>query len=140
MMKWIGVIGMIIFLSFSITYAQSTPERLTPAEIVEQQLIAYNKGDIDAFMAVFHPDISLVEFGQSTPSVIGFEEVKKVYASLFERSPELNSIVLNRSVIGTKVIDYEYITGRNGSNEPLWLVMIYEIKDGKIYKATALRE
>ena len=112
----------------------------SPATIVEHQLNAYNAGDIDAFMEVFHVDIQIFEFGKSAPSVSGHEAVKNVYNELFNASPNLNSVVINRSVIGNKVIDYEFITGRNNSPEPLYLVMIYEIKDNKIYRATSIRQ
>lgn len=121
--------------------AQEEVKELTPAELAEAQLIAYNNGDIESFMAVFHEDISIWNFGDTEPRVQGFDAVKKVYAALFEASPNLHSKVVNRTIIGNKVMDYEYITGRGGDdNAPFFLVMIYEMKDGKIWKATAIRE
>jgi hypothetical protein len=128
------LVGMFVF-------AQEDKQELTPAELAEAQLIAYNNGDVESFMAVFHEDISIWNFGDNEPQVKGFEEVKKIYAALFEASPNLNSKVVNRTIIGNKVLDYEYITGRGGNfNEPFFLVMIYEMKEGKIWKATAIRE
>ncbi len=114
----------------------------TPREVVQKQLDAYNNHDIDAFMSVFSEDIELWTLGDTLPSVKGFTSVKKIYANLFERSPELYSEVLNRSIIGNKVIDYEKISGRSGRSkgEILYLIMIYEVRDGKIYRATAVRE
>jgi hypothetical protein len=108
--------------------------------VVQQQLEAYNARNIDAFMAVFHADIELWTLGSAAPNSVGWEKVKTVYADLFEQSPELHSKVLNRSVIGNKVIDYEQISGRKGVKEDLFLVMVYEVKDGKIWKAWAVRE
>jgi hypothetical protein len=109
-------------------------------QVVQQQLEAYNARDIDAFMAVFHADIELWTLGAEKPSASGFENVRDIYKNLFESSPELHSIVLNRSVIGNKVIDYERISGRKGSTDELFLVMIYEVREGKIWKAWAVRE
>lgn len=112
---------------------------LTPVVLVQKQLEAYNERDIDAFMAVFHEEISLWELNASSPSVSGFEAVKEVYNDLFEASPEIHSEVVNRSTIGKKVLDYELVTGIRGSDETMTLIMVYEIKDGKIWKATAIR-
>lgn len=112
---------------------------LTPVVLVQKQLEAYNERDIDPFMAVFHEEISLWELNASSPSVSGFEAVKEVYNDLFEASPELHSEVVNRSTIGKKVLDYELVTGIRGSDETMTLIMVYEIKGGKIWKATAIR-
>ena len=129
---------LLIFAFFWTSFAFSQ----TPREIVQQQLDAYNNHDIDAFMSVFSEDIELWTLGDTLPSVKGSVSVKKIYADLFERAPELYSEVLNRSIIGKKVIDYEKISGRSGrgKGEILYLIMIYEVRDGKIYRATAVRE
>jgi len=109
-------------------------------KVVQQQLEAYNLRNIEAFMAVFHPEIEIYSLGENTPSISGLDKVKETYLELFEKSPELHSIVINRSVIGDRVIDYERISGRKGSKDDLFIVMIYEVKDGKIRRAWALRE
>lgn len=111
----------------------------TPEQVVQLQLEAYNEGNIEKFMSVFSEDIELWTLGESQPWSKGHEAVKAVYANLFINSPDLHSVVMNRSVIGNKVIDYERVTGRNGG-EVLYLVMIYEVRDGKIFRATAVRE
>jgi len=119
----------IIFTSFS----------QSPRAVVQQQLDAYNAGDIESFMDVFSAEIELWTLGDSIPSVSGFKNVLKVYANLFEESPNLHSEVLNRTILGNKVIDYEKITGRN-NGAVLFLIMIYEVQNGKIVRATAVRE
>jgi hypothetical protein len=111
----------------------------SPEQVVQWQLEAYNAGDIDKFMSVFSEDIELWTLGESQPWSKGKDSVKAVYANLFVNSPNLHSVVMTRSVIGNKVIDYEKITGRNGG-DVLYLVMIYEVRDGKIFRATAVRE
>lgn len=110
-----------------------------PSDITEAQLKAYNAHDIDAFMAVFSEDVALWNLGDSTFWASGAAQVRTIYAKLFATSPDLHSEVLSRTVIGNKVLDYERITGRKGS-DVLFLVMVYEIKDGKIFRATAIRE
>lgn len=115
-------------------------QNLTPSQIVEKQLMGYNNKNIDEFMSVFHQDIQLWQLGDSVPVAKGFSNVQQLYANLFKKSPNLHSDVINRTVIGNKVIDYEIITGRNNVTTPLYLVMIYEIKDEKIYRAYSVRQ
>lgn len=137
-MKVVGVL--LFFICFTSNFFAQDDTVMTPAELAEAQLIAYNNGDVESFMAVFHEDISIWNLGDTIPRFEGFENVKKVYAELFEKSPNLHSKVVNRTIIGNRVLDYEYITGRGGDNPPFFLVMIYEVKEGKIWKATAIRE
>lgn len=132
------VVFCFLALHNSAIFAQNDEQ--TMHEIAEAQLVAYNKGDVEEFMKVFHDDISIWNYGDTVPRVEGFKNVKSIYKDLFESSPNLNSEVINRSVIGNKILDYEYITGRRGSKEATFLIMIYEIKDGKIFKATAIRD
>ena len=112
----------------------------TPREIVQEQLDAYNDRDIERFASVFSEDIELWTLGDSIPSVKGLFSVKKVYGDLFKTNIDLHSEVLNRTVIGNKVIDYEKIQGLKKDGGIYYLVMVYEVKDGKIFRATAIRE
>lgn len=130
-----------VFLCVLLFISSYTPgQDHTPADVVEAQLKAYNDRDIDAFMAVFHQEVELWALGGEAPVAKGFDNVKELYINLFEKSPKLHSTVINRSVISNKVIDYEIITGRNDDDAPLYLVMVYEIKDGKIFRAYSIRE
>ena len=123
---------------FAISLMNSTFAQ-TPEQVVQQQLEAYNEGNINKFMAVFSEDIELWTLGESQPWSKGWDSVKSVYANLFTNSSNLHSVLMTRSVLGNKVIDYEKITGRNGG-DVLYLVMIYEVREGKIFRATAVRE
>jgi hypothetical protein len=107
---------------------------------VQAQLDAYNQRDIDAFMLTFSDDCSLYRLGDNTPWAQGSDQVKKIYQGMFEQSPELHSKLLSRSVVGNTVFDHEWITGRNGSDEPLELMMIYVVENGKIAKAYSVRK
>jgi hypothetical protein len=124
----------ILFLIIAFTsFTQS------PTDVAEAQLKAYNKGNIDEFMEVFSEDITLWNLGEAVPWAAGAENVREIYAKLFASSPDLNSEVISRTVIGNKVLDYERITGRKGG-DVFFLIMVYEIKDGKIFRATAIRQ
>jgi len=129
---------LLLFLFFALHL--SALHAQTPEEVVQENLDFYNKGDIEGFMKAFSEDIQLVEFGETTPRYEGLEDIKTVYQRLFENSPELHPTILHRAVLGNKVIDHEHIVGRKGSDEPLELVMVYEVTDQKISKMTVIRK
>ena len=133
-----NILVSLIFSFCSIASAQSQEEIATA--VVQAQLEAYNAKDINAFMKVFSKDAAIFNFGETKPIASGEEAVRKVYANLFKKSPDLHSLVINRSVIGSKVLDYELITGRQGQTEALKLIAIYEVENGLITKATFIRE
>lgn len=112
---------------------------MTPEQVVQENLDFYNQRNIDGFMTSFSNDITMYNLGNSTPTVVGRDQVRKVYTQLFERSPKLHSTILKRIVMGNKVIDHESITGRNGNPEALELVLIYEVKNQKINTITVIR-
>jgi hypothetical protein len=111
-----------------------------PVEIVQENLDFYNQRNIDGFMSSFTDSIALYTFGKAEPVAKGTEAIRTLYKALFDISPNLYSTILNRSVIGNKVIDHESIVGRKGSQVPIELVMIYEVLDDKIVRMTVIRE
>lgn len=112
----------------------------TPRETVQAQLEAYNAKDLAAFLEVFSDDAEAYNYGNPEPIAKGKSDFSKLYGNLFKSSPQLHSEVLSRQVIGKTVIDYEYITGRQGSDEPLLLVAIYVVTEGKIVRCDFIRE
>lgn len=113
---------------------------MSPEQIVVDNLNAYNQRNIESFLSCISQDIEIYNFGDCKPSVLGFSAVESFYGSLFENSPKLHSTILKRIVIGNKVIDHESIVGRNGIPEPVELVLVYEIRDNKIFKITVVRD
>ena len=110
-----------------------------PEPVVQANLDAYNALDLDGFMSYFSEDIQIQNFDTGEVTARGLEAVRGIYERLFRASPKLHSRILKRTVFGNKVIDHEYITGRNGSPEPLELVLIYEVRDGKIFRISVMR-
>ncbi len=124
-------------LSMSIQAQSNFP---TPEAVVQENLDFYNQRNLKGFMSSFSEDIALYTFGKTEAVAAGKEAIQKLYGQLFEDSPNLHSTILHRAVLGNKVIDHESIVGRKNSNTPIELVMIYEVKDGKIVKMTVVRE
>ena len=112
----------------------------TPEQVVQRQLETYNNRDLKGFMSVMSQDVILVNYVDQKVLAQGHQEVKNIYQSLFEQSPELHSTLKNRMVLGHQVIDHEEITGRKGLQEAIELIVIYEVNDDmKIEKITVLR-
>ena len=122
----------------AIPAASSAPAPGSPEAVVQAQLEAYNAGDIDAFMATFHPEAELFAIGDPIPRAQGRDAVRAIYADLFARSPDLHSELVHRAVLGNRVIDHERITGREGG-DVLELLMVYEVEDGGIRRAWSIR-
>jgi hypothetical protein len=113
---------------------------MTAEEIVQKNLDFYNQRDIEGFISLFSDDITFFNYADNTMTINGINECKKVYQELFDKSPKLHSTIVKRITFDNKVIDHESIVGRNGSPVVFEIVLIYEVKDDKIYKVTAIRK
>lgn len=133
--KRLNLVLLFIFILTSLfTSAQMTAE-----EVVQKQLETYNNLDIDGFMSVIDNDIIVQDFSTGKITLNGYEACKNFYNALFESSPKLQSTILTRTLVGNIVIDHESITGRNGNDDPLELVLIFEVKKSKIIKISVLK-
>lgn len=110
----------------------------TPEQIAQRQLNAYNAGNLDAFVSYYHPEVEVYNFPNQL-NYKGRENMRPGYGSFFQANPNLHCELVNRIVIGNKVIDREHITGlsKGGSFDA---VAIYEIEAGLIRKVFFLRE
>ncbi|MDB9782075.1 nuclear transport factor 2 family protein [Winogradskyella sp.] len=108
---------------------------VSPEDIVQKQLDAYNARDIDAFIATYTNNIKLYNFPETLRSE-GEEPMRKSYASYFKNTPDLNCRLLKRMVIGNKVIDHEFITANGNTFKA---IAIYEVENGLISKVTFIR-
>ncbi|MEI6263672.1 MAG: nuclear transport factor 2 family protein [Sphingobacteriia bacterium] len=129
---------LIFYLFFTIMDINA--QNLSPEQIVQKNLTAYNKRDINGFIASFSNDIALYNYGEAKPSIVGIDAIKAFYKRVFDASPNLHSTILKRIVFDNKVIDHERITGRVGSEKPVEIVLIYEIINFKIVKLLAIRK
>ncbi|MEL7003046.1 MAG: amidohydrolase family protein [Bacteroidota bacterium] len=109
----------------------------TPESIVAQQVNAYNARDLEVFLSYYSDDVKIYEF----PDDLMLESKKEIVPRYVERfkSTELHARIINRMVVGNKVIDREQVTGRNDGKVSN-LVAIYEINDeGLISKVWFVR-
>jgi len=105
-----------------------TLQELTPVEVVNIQIEAYNSRDMDAFLATYSEDIKIYdETGKLTMD--GHEDMRKAYSRLFDNTPNLNCRIENRIIINNKVIDKENVIANDRTLEA---VAIYKVENGKI--------
>ena len=99
------------------------------AEIVARQLDAYNRQDVDAFVACFSENVEIVREG--SPDVArGRETMRTNYAAMFAKFPRNKATVTQRMVVGQHAVDEELVEGRDGP--PFRTIAVYTIAAGLI--------
>lgn len=114
------------------SFSQDSIAKLTPEELVQQQLDGYNALNIEAFMEPYSDSMELYTF-PNTLNVKGKDKIKEGYISFFEAAPNLHCEVLNRIVNGNIVIDKERVSGLP-DGKTIEALAIYEIENGKIQR------
>ena len=102
----------------------------TAVEVVQHQVEAYNRRDIDAFAAAYHDDVRIFRLPSTTPAMVGKAALREFYETKRFNLPGLHAEVRQRIVLGNKVIDQECVTGTG--DQPLEVVAAYEVLDGLI--------
>ncbi|GFD79308.1 hypothetical protein KUL118_21700 [Tenacibaculum sp. KUL118] len=101
---------------------------VSPRALAQEQLEAYNKRDIDAFLKPYAKGVKVYSYPNKL-EYEGIEEMRKRYAPKFETTKDLHCKIISRIVKGNVVIDEEEVTA-NGAT--FHAVAIYEIVNGKI--------
>lgn len=115
---------------------ENIPAESSEAEsIVQKQLEAYNNRDIDAFVNTYAVNVKLYNFPNEV-TANGKEALKRQYDAFFKNTPDLKAEIVNRIVLGNKVIDKEKVT-INGTI--FYAVAIYEVENGLISKVTFIQ-
>lgn len=108
----------------------------TPEVLAQRQLNAYNARNLDAFLGCYHDSVQIYRFPEVLLSE-GKEAMAKSYGPMFENTPMLHCELLNRTIIGDKVIDEESVNF--GGDRNLHALAIYEFQDGLIKKVTFIQ-
>jgi ketosteroid isomerase-like protein len=98
-------------------------------QTVERVFQALTEGQVELFHAQFHED-SVIEFPQSGERIVGGESRRAVYRALPGR-PSVRRIVTGGD-LGVVEVAVDY-----GDGVDWRAVFIYELRDGKIARATA---
>lgn len=102
----------------------------TPEKLAQDQLIAYNNRDIEAFLKPYAEDIKAYSLDGSL-LFEGKEAMRKRYGEYFTQTPQLHCHLVKRMVMGNTVIDQEKVTGIPNV-DLVEAIAIYTIKDEKI--------
>lgn len=118
-----------LLLVTATVFAQQTVEQVAE-KLAQEQLDAYNKRDIDAFVAPYAENVKVYKF----PNELLYEgktTMYDTYGRMFARTPDLHCRLVNRIVMGNTVIDQEEVT-ISKNDPPMHAIAIYKIIDGKI--------
>ena len=105
-------------------------QRLTAEIIVQGQLDAYNAHDLERFVAWYAESVLVYQAGKAEPLLQGRAALAAHYASKRFNLPNLHAELLNRMVIGNKVIDHERVVGVG--EHPIEVAAAYEVINGSI--------
>ena len=105
---------------------------VSPRYLAQEQLDAYNKRDINAFLKPYAKNVKVYRFPDKL-SYEGLENMRKNYEGFFKNTPDLHCKLLKRIVYKNKVIDHELVTANGRTFKA---VAIYTMKNGKIDTVT----
>jgi hypothetical protein len=108
--------------------ARSGPAGTAAEDVVQRQLDAYNRHDIEAFAATYADDVDIVR-PPAKVDIKGKAALRATYARLFAQLKP-TARVPHRTVMGDRIADVEAIT--IGGTEYCCALAIYEVKGGFI--------
>ena len=120
--------------------AAATPKILSPAATVQRQIERFNAHDLEGYLALFAEDLEVAELPASEWGTRSKAWLRGVYAERFRTNPDLRASTEAQLVSGTFVIETERIRGRTGQAGPLDVVVVYQVKEGKIVRMWELRD
>jgi hypothetical protein len=109
----------------------------TPEAVVDAQLAAYNKRDLEAFLSFYADDAVLAKHPDQVTQT-GKAEMRTRYQRSFSNK-NVRAEIVKRITFGRFVVDHERVTAPPAKGE-LEAVAVYEVKDGKIIRVTFLEK
>ena len=98
--------------------------------MVARQTEAYNARDLQRFVAMYSEAVTIFRTPHAAPSLVGKAQLAAFYAAERFNKPGLRAEILNRMVLGDKVIEHERVWGIGDA--PLEVVVIYKVVGEKI--------
>lgn len=103
---------------------------MTPAELAQAQLDAYNAKDLDRFVACYAEDVRVWRLPDTEPRLQGREAFRASYAQGPFAAPQVQAEVSERIVMGNKVLDHEWVHGRGDTVQQV--MVVYDCHGGLI--------
>jgi hypothetical protein len=120
----------ILLFCNTIFYTASAQEKTMAEKLAQEQLEAYNKRDIEAFLKPYADTVS-VYFFPNRFLYKGKETMREQYAGMFSKTTDLHCTLKSRIVLGNRVIDEESVIF-DKTKPPMHAVAIYTIAGDKI--------
>lgn len=129
-----GPLGLSAAVAPTATPAPAVPTAAMPesaeAQVVAAQIEAFNRHDLEAFLASYAADAVLYDQPDRVRQS-GIAEIRQAYAAAFAANPGLHVTVSSRIVQGRLVIQQEVLTGA-ADGQTRTSVATYEVVGGKI--------
>ena len=103
---------------------------MNPAGPVQRQLDAYNAHDLERFVAEYSDDIRVFRPPAAEAILAGKAAFAAHYANNRFTLPSLHAELINRMVVGNKVVDHERITGLQ--KDVVEALVVYEVAGERI--------
>lgn len=88
--------SIILLWKISFAYSQQDSVSSIAAQLVDQQLVAYNAEDIDAFLQPYSDSVAIYKFPNQLVKK-GKEAMHRSYGQLFKQYPDLHAEVVNQN-------------------------------------------
>jgi hypothetical protein len=109
---------------------QGTPPACSdPVQVVQAQVEAYNRHDLDAFVATYAPDAELRALPVDSAPTIGQAAMRQAYAFLQKVPQDFGVDITERMASGCFVIYHEFIRATSSRPAQDGGVVIYQVED-----------
>ncbi|ODT87975.1 nuclear transport factor 2 family protein [Phenylobacterium sp. SCN 70-31] len=108
----------------------SATTTLQPLDVIQGQLDAYNRQDLDAHCAFFADDVVVADLNGAV-TIQGAQAYRAKYTQVFADFPRNRAELVNRIQVGNTVIDHERVF-RQGEGESFEVIAIYTLAGGRI--------
>jgi hypothetical protein len=106
---------------------------MSAIEVVQRQLDAYNAHDLAGFVAEYSDMIEVFRMPSTLVAIAGKAQFADFYATNRFNIPALRAEVVNRMILGSKVVDHERIWGLGAA--PIEAIAVYRVIDDLIATA-----
>jgi len=103
---------------------------LSPLELAQFQLDAYNAQDLDGYCSYFADDLVVADFNGAV-TIQGIAAFRAKYAQVFADFPQNKVALKGRVALGNIVVDHELVIRAPGG-DTFEVAAIYTIAGGKI--------
>jgi hypothetical protein len=116
----------------------STAACTQPTQVVQAQVDAYNRHDLEAFVATYSPDVEVRMLPADSALVNGSAALRQAYEFLLHVPPEYAVAITQRIASGCFVIDNERVRVNGTQPAADAGVAIYQVEDHLIRRVWVL--